>query len=312
MEEHPNWFTRDSSGKVIPPNEDWTDVADLDYSHKELWEYVIEMMKYWIRDVGIDGYRCDVAELVPTEFWNRARKELDGLKPVMMLSEGTFAEHHVEAFDLTYAWNFYDILGKVIRGSGSARLFHELLKNESYQFPKGSLRLRFNTNHDKNAWDAPIVKKFTREGAKASAVLAFVFPGVPLIYNGEEAGNERRLDLFEKVEIDWEHDGEFRELYAALSRLRRNTPSLRGGVYQPLENSEEEKVLSFVRQSGKERAFVVVNLSGDRRNVVVALPGPAPHQVQEYFTKTRIEVGDGRLSLVLDPFAYRVFVSSGE
>ena len=213
---------------------------------------------------------------------------------------------------MTYSWSWHDTLVKIARGQADLTgLFVYYSWNEK-AFPQDIMRMNFLTNHDKNAWDAPIVKKFTREGAKASAVLAFAFPGVPLIYNGEEAGNERRLDLFEKVEIDWEHDGEFRELYAALSRLRRNTPSLRGGVYQPLENSEEEKVLSFVRQSGKERAFVVVNLSGDRRNVVVALPGPAPHQVQEYFTKTRIEVGDGRLSLVLDPFAYRVFVSSGE
>ncbi|MBI3110262.1 MAG: alpha-glucosidase C-terminal domain-containing protein [Ignavibacteriales bacterium] len=312
IREHPEWFTKDSTGAIVPPNDDWTDVADLQYDNPGLREYMVAMMKYWVSDVGIDGYRCDVAELVPTEFWNRARRELDALKPVMMLSEGTFAEHHVEAFDLTYAWNFYDILAKVIGGSGSPSLFHELLKNESYRFPKGSLRLRFNTNHDKNAWDAPIVKKFNREGAKASAVLAFAFPGVPLIYNGEEAGNERRLDLFEKVEIEWKHGGEFRELYTALSRLRRNTLSLRSGGYQPLENSEGEKILSFVRQSGKERVFVVVNLSGDRRNAVVTLPGPAPYRAQEYFTKTRMEAVDGRLSLVLDPFAYRVFVSSGE
>jgi len=306
MSDHPEWFTKDALGKVLSPNDDWTDVADLDYSRQELWDYMIEMMKYWVRGVGIDGYRCDVAELVPTKFWNRARKELDSIRPVMMLSEGTLPEHHVEAFDLTYAWNFYDVLSKVITGSTSAGVFEELLKNESYQFPKGSLRMRFNTNHDKNAWDAPIVKKFTRAGAKASAALTFTFPGVPLIYNGEEAGNDKRLDLFEKVEIDWTKNHDFRELYATLSALRRDHPALRHGEYASLKNSDGEKVISFIRQLGSDKLIVVVNLSDQSREVKISLLSRTNMKLIDHFTGRSVDAVDGQLALELRPFEFYV------
>ena len=306
--EHPDWFTTNADGAIVSPNADWHDVADLNYGHHELRKYMIEMMKYWVHDVGIDGYRCDVAELAPTDFWETARRELDKIKPVMMLSEGTLPEHHVGAFDVTYAWNFYDVLSNVIGGSSSASLFRELLKNESYQFPKGSLRMRFNTNHDKNAWDAPTVKKFTRDGAKASAVLAFTFPGVPLIYNGEEVGNEKSLDLFEKVEIDWTKNPDFRELYTALCKLRKDHPQLRHGEYEPLENSDGKKVVTFLRRSGKEWAIVIVNLSKDARKVAVTLPEQLTMKMQEYFTKKSVEAIEGQIAVDLKPFAFNVFV----
>lgn len=306
MNEHPDWFTRDESGKVIAPNDDWTDVADLDYSRQELWTYMIEMMNYWVRDIGIDGYRCDVSELVPTEFWNRARKELDSIKPVMMLSEGTLPEHHVEAFDLTYAWNFYDLLSNVISGSGSVGMFEELLERESYKFPKGSLRLRFNTNHDKNAWEAPAVEKFTPAGAKASAVLMFTFPGVPLIYNGEEVGNSKRLGLFEKIDIDWTKNRDFRDLYSDLARLRKTHAALRHGEYKPLKNSDGEKVISFLRQSGSEKRLVVVNLSNRSREATISLGGRANAKLNDLLAGRSVDVADGVISLTLRPFDFYV------
>lgn len=306
MREHPEWFTRGKDGRVASPNDDWTDVADLDYTQEGLWDYMIEMMKYWVRDVGIDGYRCDVAELVPTEFWNRARRELDAIKPVMMLSEGTLPEHHVEAFDLTYAWNFYDVLSKVTAGSGSATLFHQLLETESLQFPRNSLRMRFNTNHDKNAWDMPAVKKFTPAGAKASAVLVFTYPGVPLVYNGEEVGNDRRLELFEKVNIDWTKGKEFRDLYRRLTRLRKEFPFLVDGKYQPLENSSPERVLSFLRS---EELLIVVNLSNEPTDVAIRVPLAEQRPMREYFSGERVKVTSGALTLELGPFGYRVFTA---
>lgn len=308
MREHPEWFSRDRAGTIVSPNDDWTDVADLDYSQPALVEYMIAMMKYWVRDVGIDGYRCDVAELVPTAFWNRARRELDAIKPVMMLSEGTLPEHHVEAFDLTYAWNFYDVLAKVITSHTPATVFEEIIKSESYQFPQGSLRMRFNTNHDKNAWDAPAVEKFTRAGAKASAVLTFTFPGIPLIYNGEEVGNEKRLDLFEKVAIDWTKNNDFRELYTQLCQLRKERAAVRRGAFQSLANSDAQNVVSFLRQLNDDRVVVVINLLAGRRNVTVALPELDGQRLQEYFTSRSIQVSNAQLKLDLGPFAYQVFL----
>ncbi|HXX64439.1 MAG TPA: alpha-amylase family glycosyl hydrolase, partial [Bacteroidota bacterium] len=213
IKEHPEFFRKNAKGEIVSPNADWTDVAALDYSQSALRRYMIDMMRYWVKDVGIDGFRCDVAELVPRDFWEEARAQLDRIKPVMMLSEGSIPEHHVKAFDLTYAWNFYDQLSPLLEGKKPATLVFDLLKRERLQYPTGSLRMRFTTNHDKNAYDAPAVLKFGEPGLRLLTVLVNTIPGVPLLYTGEEAANDQRLSLFEKVPVDWSRPRQMGELW---------------------------------------------------------------------------------------------------
>ena len=308
--EHPDWFTKNEDGAIISPNPDWYDVADLNYGHHELRKYMIEMMKYWVSEIGIDGYRCDVAEMVPTDFWEHARFELDKIKPIMMLAEGTLPELHVEAFDVTYSWTVYDVLSKVIDGTTPVQVFDDIVKTEGYQFPKGSLRLRFNTNHDKNYWDGPAVTKFSPKGARTTAVLSFTFPGVPLIYNGEEAGNDKKLSHFEKVDIDWTKNIEFRAFYQVLAELRLSHIALRKGEYVPVVNSGGGKVLSFVRQMGDDQVLVVLNLARDQRSCDIAVPMFKSREFMEYFTKTPVTSSNGHLFLEMKSLDYMVFLPS--
>lgn len=307
--EHPEWFTHNEEGAIVSPNADWSDVADLNYDHHELRKWMIEMMKYWVRDIGIDGYRCDVAELVPTDFWERARRVLDKIKPIMMLSEGTIPEHHVAAFDLTYSWNVYDVFAKVINGSTPVTIFDRILKTESLQFPKGSLRMRFNSNHDKNAWDAPAVEKFSSQGAMATAVLTFTFRGVPLIYNGDEAGNNKRLSLFEKVDIDWTKNPEFRKFYQQLTELRASHPALRRGAYVSLQNSDSLKVYSFGRTSGNDVVLTIINFSKESKRVTVAVPDSLGQTFVDGFDAKQWTTEHGKLSLQLAPLQFNIFAA---
>jgi cyclomaltodextrinase len=306
--DHPEWFTTDKEGAIVSPNADWTDVADLNYNQHELRKYMIEMMKYWVRDIGIDGFRCDVAELVPTDFWNRARTELDKIKPIIMISEGTLPEHHVEAFDVTYSWTVYDVLAKVMNGSTRVKVFDDILTTESYQFPRGSLRMRFNTNHDKNAWDSPAVLKFTLQGAKMTALLIFTYPGVPLMYNGEEAGNDKKLSLFDKVNIDWTKNYDFRAFYQALTRLHSTHPALRRGEYVSVINSDGEKVYTFLRRLGDDEALVVLNFAHELRSVTVDMSGWKSGDLKEYFTGSLTPLQEGKLALEIGGLGCRVFV----
>jgi hypothetical protein len=308
--EHPEWFTTNAEGAIVAPNVDWTDVAELNYNSHELRKYMISMMEFWVQDVGIDGFRCNVAELVPTDFWERARKELDKIKPIMMLSEGTLPEHHVEAFDITYSWAVCDAFAKVMTGSTPVSIFDDILKNEANRFPKGSLRLRFNSNHDKNASDAPAVTKYTAQGAKATAVFTFTYPGVPLIYNGEEVGNDRKLDLFDKVEIDWSKHPDFREFYTKLGALHREHPALRGGEFVRLVNSDDHKVYSFLRRSGGDQVVVIVNFADGPKSVEVTLPQGSVGGLQEYFTGENARLSRGKLTLSLRPFDFKIFLPS--
>ena len=194
------------------------------------------------------------------------------IKPVMMLSEGTIPEHHVKAFDLTYAWNTYDVLDVLLQGKRPVTLIDELLKNEHLQFPAGSLRMRFTTNHDKNAWDAPAVTKFGLDGLKLATVLVNTIPGVPLIYTGEEVANDRKLDLFEKIEVDWTRSHEVGDLYKKFFHLRQENKALAHGEMIRLITNFDNDVYAFARVAGKERIIVVLNFSDQARFTPVNVP----------------------------------------
>ncbi len=315
--EHPEWFTKNGKGEIVAPNADWKDVADLDYSKSGLRRYMIDMLLYWVRDIGIDGFRCDVAEMVPTDFWEAARAELDKIAPIMMLSEGALPEHHVKAFDLTYSWNVYDAFAPMLSGQRPVALLDQILDTEGMQFPRGSLRMRFTTNHDKNAWDAPAVEKFGKAGLKLATVLVNTLPGVPLIYTGEEVANDRRLNLFEKVAVDWMRPRELGDLYRKLFDLRRTNSALSRGAFIRVAGNQEKTVYAFLRVDGKRRVFVAVNFGDAPVRVKLQMPAApdAParsrQKYREIFTGLdwTISAAGGEVLLNLEGKGYRVFTN---
>ncbi|MBI2427384.1 MAG: alpha-glucosidase C-terminal domain-containing protein [Ignavibacteriales bacterium] len=308
INEHPEWFTKDTSGNFVPPVADWSDVVDLNYDNKDLRAYMIEMMKYWVQDVGIDGFRCDVSEMVPTDFWNEARAALDSIKPVFMLSEGMYAEHHLKAFDATYGWNSYHTMAQIFKGEKPASEMDSVLIRESMAYPKGSLRMRFSSNHDENAWDMPDVEKFGKEGVKLAAVLTNTFPGIPLLYNGQEVGNNVKLGLFEKFEIDWKKGKEWTEFYKKVYTIRRSNPSLATGDYQYVKNNRPEHVYSFIRTDGMNTILALFNFSNSERTVTLELPKAFPSlKFTNAFTGKKAAYRNVA-KVTLPKFGYRVFV----
>ena len=274
IKEHPEWFTKDSAGAIIAPNPGWTDVADLDYSKPGLRRSMIEMMKYWVRDVGIDGFRCDASEMVPTDFWEDSRTALDSIKPVMMLSEGSYPEHHLRAFDATYSWNIYHDIAPILKGKKPATVVDSILAREGAVFPRNTLRMRFSSNHDENAWDASDIEKFGTNGAKLAAVFVNTIPGIPLLYNGQEFGNTKRLGLFEKTSIDWKRDDEFRKLYVRLFDIRKNQPAFFGGEMIRIPTTNDKRVFAFARVSGQSKFIVVCNFDSSSFNGSINLSSP--------------------------------------
>lgn len=306
--EHPEWFTKDSTGNFIPPVADWGDVVDLNYSNMELRSYMIEMMKYWVRDVGIDGFRCDVSEMVPTDFWNEARAALDSIKPIFMLSEGMFAEHHLKAFDATYGWNSYHTMAAIFKREKPASALDSVLIRESLAYPKGSLRMRFSSNHDENAWDMPDVTKFGKEGAKLAAVLVNTYPGIPLLYNGQEVGNDIALGLFEKFEIDWKKGKEWTEFYTKVFSIRKNNPALAVGDYQYVKNNHADQVYTFIRTNGKNTVLAAFNFSNRERTVRLELPKIFPSLTFTNALTGKKAAYKNVEKLTLPKYGYRVFV----
>jgi glycosidase len=150
-----------------------------------------------------------------------------------------------------------------LQGTRPVTLIDAILKNERLQFPTGSLRMRFTTNHDKNAWDSPAVLKFGREGLALATVLVNTLPGVPMIYTGEEVGNERKLSLFEKVPVDWSQPRTMGDLWKKLFALRKDHKALSRGDMMRVSTSPDSSVDAFVRVAGSDKLFVVLNFSAD-------------------------------------------------
>ncbi len=245
VRKQPDWFTKDKSGNMIPPNSDWTDVVDFNYDNPELRKYMIEMLKYWVKEFDIDGFRMDVSELVPLDFWEEARAELEKIKPQFWLSEGTLPEHHLKAFDMTYSWNIYDLFKPILEGDRSPQSILNSIKLEEYSFPKNSLRMRFNENHDK----IRAAEIFGFEGSLITAGVVFALNGVPLVHAGQEVGERLFSSLFEKTEINWPKDltkNEHHNLIKKLIELRRKNNEISLGKITPIRI--DEKILAFINE----------------------------------------------------------------
>jgi len=270
---HPEYYKKDAQGRIASPVPDWADVAGLDYSNANLREYMTAMLEHWLREFDLDGFRCDVAGMVPTDFWEQARPRLESVKKdVFLLAEWNAPELLVKAFDLDYAWPFHKMLTKVLQAGEPASALREVWETEKARFPRGALHMVFSDNHDEKR----AIARFGEGGALAASALVFSLEGVPMIYNGMEVGDTTESGapaLFEKLPVFWsigERRPEFRKTYETLIRLRSGHPALRRGDLQWLANDDEASVVSFVRRSEAEEVVALVNLSNRPCKVRVA------------------------------------------
>ncbi len=274
--DNPGWYTVDANGEITHPiGTDWTDVADLNYDEPAVWEAMTNALEFWVTDLDVDGFRCDVAEMVPAEFWRQAIDRLRQHKPLLMLAEGGSGELHEVGFDVTYGWTTYHALKDVWNGAPADTLYM-LLEQEAESLPEGALRLRFSTNHDETAWDNPPVVLFGgQQGAMAAAAAALTMPGVPLIYNGQEVGDSQKLRLFEKDNIDFGQNPTTLEFYDALLAIHAESAALRRGEINVLVRDDDVLVHELMLQDADgagdpHRLLVMVNVRD--REEIVAIP----------------------------------------
>ncbi len=261
---HSEWYTRTPEGELTSPQgTDWSDVADFDYSQPALRRYMTESLVYWVRDFGIDGYRADVAGYVPTDFWETARAELDTIKPVFMLAEWEQRDLHARAFDATYGWGWKEAMQRLVKDGSGAGAMRGYYAGQAETWPRAAMRMVYTENHDQNSWDGVAAEIYgpAYEGAIA---LSFTGSGLPLIYNGQEADNDRQLKFFERDPIIW-REGMHAALLAKLIALKTATPALHNGRFGAamieVPTSESADVYAFARGGAGERVFAVFNLS---------------------------------------------------
>lgn len=307
MDQHPEWYTKDSAGNFQAPVPDWSDVADLNYEDSGLREYMINSMKFWVETCDIDGFRCDVAMMVPMDFWNDARQELDKIKPVFMLAEAEGPEFHAHAFDMTYGWELHHIMNQIAKGEKTATELENYLNKEANAYSSSAYRMHFTSNHDENSWNGTVKERMGKAG-KVFAVLSATFPGMPLIYSGMEAGLDKRLEFFDKDEIDWS-SLPLEEFYTQLLSLKHDNPALWngefGGTIKLLNSNVPEQVIAFVREKEESQVVVILNLSGKAQEAEID-GGELNGNFSDIFSGTMVEAG-AIFAQNLEPWAYRVY-----
>lgn len=256
-----------------PQVEYWTDVVGLNYQDPGLWMAMTDAMAWWLKEADIDGFRCDVASLVPTPFWDQARARLDRIKPVFMLAESDKADLHAKAFDMTYDWDLFDQLRDIAKGQADASALKAWWERRQAKYPADAYSMNFTANHDSNSWHGSCKEFFGGEAClKAMAVLAATLPGMPLIYGGQEGFFDKRLAFFEKDPIAW-RGYPLGAFYAQLLALKRRQPALangqHGGTLAWLDAADPQ-VAAFRRQQGASRVDVYVNLGAQRREARAA------------------------------------------
>ena len=260
--EHPDWYTHDSTGKIIPPVADWTDVADFNYDQKGLWNYQIESMKYWIKNADVDGFRCDVAMMVPLEFWKEVRTQLDKTKKVFMLAEAEGPEFNRNGFDMTYGWELLNLMNSTAKGEKHATDIAAYIQKTDSLYRNSDYHMYFTSNHDENSWNGSEYERMS-EAVPCFDVLCFTLPGMPLIYSGQEAGISYRLKFFDKDSIVWANY-KAEKFYKTLVSLKTNNPELWNGADGGeinFENTGNSNILAFTRTKAGKQIFVVLNLS---------------------------------------------------
>ena len=265
MIEHPEFYKQDTNGKIIPPVPEWTDVAGLNYENPKLREYMVRMFQHWIDPAtfDLDGFRCDVASMVPTSFWDEARVALTKIKPdIMMLAEASKPDLMVKAFDLDYAWPLHGTLNNVLLNAAPASEFKRSWDESLRQFPRGSLHMRISDNHD----EGRAVARFGIKGALAASALMLTLDGVPLLYNGMEVGDATESGdpaLFEKMPVFWHPKDRppLRDIYRNLIRFRKDHEAFRNDRVVWLHNSDEANLVTFMRLDSRNEFVIAINFS---------------------------------------------------
>lgn len=276
IQQHPDWYVKNERGE-IQTQYDWTDVAKLNYENPELRNAMTDEMRYWINQFNIDGFRCDVAFLVPQNFWESNRSKLEEIKPLFMLAEmewnaditPTPNSYFERAFDASYGWNFMGVTQDMAKKKKTLNDFRKEMTENYEKFPRKMLKLFFITNHDENSWNGTVTEKYGDDWKLYSALCYTLPQSLPLIYTGEEAGLNRRLQFFEKdpvTAIEWKDTSRY-EWYKNLAELKHRNKAIWNSseatfkelTWNTADTSVAENIYAFTRKNGTAEVTVIIN-----------------------------------------------------
>lgn len=300
---NPEFYTKNAQGDITDPlNPDgtkvgWADVADLNYDNQELREVMTQDMMHWIVNEDIDGFRCDMAGMVPLDFWEMAIPKLRDQKDIFMLAEA-WEPHHMkdDLFDMAYSWDSHHTMNHIAQGKASVAAWDKRLKTIDELYEKEDILMNFVTNHDENSWAGSVSERMGKS-AEAFTVLSYIAPGMPLIYSGQEYDLKHRLKFFEKDSIP-KTKGNSWKLLEKLGNLKTNNPALHsgknGGEYTRIKTSDDKNILAFSRVKEGNNIIYIANLTEDKINFTAEFSG------------TYVDFFSGETYIVTPEFMYQL------
>lgn len=273
IKKYPDFYEKDSAGNIISPF-DWTDTRKLNYKNKVLRDSMIAAMKFWLTETGIDGFRCDVAGEVPTDFWKDCISTLRAINPsIFMLAEAEKPELHTVGFNASYAWGAMGAMKDLYSGKKSLAQFDSLLSANIQSHPADAARMFFTTNHDENSWNGTEFEKFGLAYKTFAVLSSTMAQSIPLVYSGQEVPNKKRLKFFVKDTIPWNGKYELAPFYKTLFTLRKTNPALSTDAsYRKLATTNDKVVYSYLREKEGRKALVVFNMSANGQKFSVKEP----------------------------------------
>ena len=299
---HPSWYLQDGSGNIImPPGTNYADVAALNFNNSDMRTAMIKAMKYWVFTANIDGYRCDFADNITTDFWTQA---IDTLKTItthnlIYLAEGTKGAEISSGFQISYAFSYYGTLKSVFAGSQSPSALFATNSTENASLPSPGIKLRYITNHDDASSDGSTITAYKgKQGALAAFVATTYMGGIPLIYSSQEVGYPNAINFFNTVPVDYTANPDMVAEYTNILAFRAAHEAVKTGT---LTQFDDANVIAFEKKSGSDDVLVLVNT----RNTVANFTVPAA--VQGGWTNglanASITLGS---TVSLQPYAYLV------
>lgn len=306
LKSHPEYYTKNEKGEITHTvGTDWTDVADLNYDNPEMRAEMLEDMKYWLKEADVDGFRCDVAGMVPLDFWQHSIAELKKIKPVFMLAEGWEPNLFDNAFDMGYSWDTHHRMNAIAQGKETVKNWDERMAQIDTLYKKDDILMNFITNHDENSWSGT-VKERMGDASEVMLALSYCAPGMPLIYSGQEYDMDKRLRFFEKDTIS-KIKGKAWPLMAKLGELKNNNKALNGGKnaasHKRINTSDNKNILIFSREKEGDKLTFMANLS----NKEVTFTAEKEGESVDFFSNEKLTFSKEK-QLTFKPWEYKILI----
>lgn len=306
LQKHPDFYVKDSKGQPVSQF-DWTDTRKLNFANAELRDSMIQQMKYWITETGIDGFRCDYAVGPSRDFWTNCVRDLKATKKeFFMLAEADSAWLHGVGFDATYSWPEFNMMKLIAAGKRTAAAMDSVINKSDTTLPKNAIRLYFTSNHDENSWNKADFETMPGISHAPFAVLTQTLKrSVPLIYSGQEEPVLRAISFFEKDTMHFEKL-QRADLYQKLLNLRKQNPALSAHAsFARLTTGMEDKIYAYAREAGTHKVVVLLNFTNTPQDFSVK-DGLLTGEATEIFSGKKEKMEPGK-QFSLPAWGYQVY-----